>query len=244
MDQEFCRQIAEIQADHWWYEGRRRILRSVIERLHLPKSAHILEAGCGTGANLNMLRRFGDVKCFDPDDWARDAAQKRYGMEVLPGTLPDGLPFSQKFDLVCAFDVIEHIDDDVGSLAALCNALAPEGRAVFTVPAYMFLWSRHDDFNQHKRRYTRSGFADVLRKGGFEIEFISYYNTLLFPLVLGIRVLKNLLRIKDQTDMEILRRGIGNKILLAIFSAEKYLLRLAPMPFGVSIIAVCRGKTA
>ena len=66
MDQELVRQIAEVQADHWWYEGRRQILRSVISRLKLPKPAQLLEAGCGTGANINMLKEFGAVKCFEP----------------------------------------------------------------------------------------------------------------------------------------------------------------------------------
>lgn len=240
MDQTLVRQIADVQSDHWWYEGRRRILRSVISRLGLPRQAQILEAGCGTGANLPMLKEFGDIRCFEPDEWARDAAQNRYGVTVAEGTLPQGLPFMGPFDMVGAFDVIEHIDDDVGSLKALRHVLKEGGAAVFTVPAYRFLWSRHDDFNQHKRRYTRSEFKRALTAADFKVEFISYYNTLLFPAVFGVRLIKKAFRISDKTDMEILRRGLANKLLLALFSFERYLLRYISMPFGVSIIAVCR----
>lgn len=240
MDQELVRQIADVQADHWWYEGRRRILRSVIAGLKLPEHAQLLEAGCGTGANLPMLKEFGEVKCFEPDGWAREAAMGRYGLSIPPGALPADLPFGGPFDMVGAFDVIEHIDDDVGSLKALRSTLKEGGAAVFTVPAYKFLWSRHDDFNQHKRRYTRKQFKQALADAGFKVEFISYYNTFLFPAVFGVRMLKKLFRIKDKTDMEILNRGAVNKFLLWLFSFERHLLKCMALPFGVSIIAVCR----
>lgn len=240
MDRELVRQIADVQADHWWYEGRRRILRSVISRLNLPKPAQLLEAGCGTGANLPMLKEFGEVKCFEPDGWAREAAMARYGISVSPGALPAELPFDGPFDMVGAFDVIEHIDDDVASLKALRGALKEGGAAVFTVPAYKFLWSRHDDFNQHKRRYTRPQFRKALDDAGFRVEFISYYNTFLFPAVFGMRMIKKLFRIRDKTDMEILHRGLANRLLLHLFSFERHLLKCMPLPFGVSIIAVCR----
>lgn len=240
MDQELVRQIAEVQADHWWYEGRRQILRSVISGLRLPSPALLLEAGCGTGANINMLKEFGEVKCFEPDDWARNAAAGRYGATVETGFLPGQIPFAGPFDMAGAFDVIEHIDDDIASLKALRDRLKDGAAAVFTVPAYMFLWSRHDDFNQHKRRYTRPQFRKALETAGFKVEFISYYNTLLFPAVFGVRMLKKLLRLQDKTDMEILRRGFVNKLLLKLFAFERHLLKIAPLPFGVSIIAVCR----
>jgi len=164
----------------------------------------------------------------------------RYGLSVTPGALPAELPFGGPFDMVGAFDVIEHIDDDVGSLKALRSTLKEEGSAVFTVPAYKFLWSRHDDFNQHKRRYTRPQFRKALQDAGFKVSFISYYNTFLFPAVLGVRILKKIFRIKDKTDMEILNRGLVNRLLLALFSFERHLLKCVALPFGVSIIAVCR----
>ena len=136
--------------------------------------------------------------------------------------------------------MIEHIDDDVASLKALRDVLNDGAAAVFTVPAYMFLWSRHDDFNQHKRRYTRPQFKKALQDAGFKVEFISYYNTLLFPAVFGVRMIKKILRLKDKTDMEILNRGAVNRLLLALFAFERHLLDIMPLPFGVSIIAVCR----
>lgn len=239
MDPAYTKNMADIQDRHWWYEGRRRILRDVIRRLRLPSSARILEAGCGPGGNLLMLQEFGTVEAFEPDDFARAHAGKKTGLSVHRGCLPGPLPDFTRFDLVGAFDVIEHIDDDAAALKTLHGLTKPGGRAVFTVPAYMFLWSRHDEVNHHKRRYTRAGLRKVLQATGYEVTFISHYNAFLFPAVVGVRLLKKILNLTDKPD-ETIPHSILNALLLKIFESEKFFLRLFPFVCGVSIIAVCR----
>lgn len=241
MDPHSYRRMAEIQETHWWYEGRRRILRAVIGRLGLPEQARILEAGSGTGANLRMLAAFGTVNGFEPDEFARATARSMAGMDTPPGFLPDDVPYEGPFDLVSAFDVIEHVDRDAESLAALCRLTAPGGYAVFTVPAFMFLWSRHDEVNHHYRRYRRADFAALLTAAGYEVEFISYYNFCLFPLVAAVRLARRLLGLKGgEADDALPRFKVVNRLLLAVFAAERHVLGRMALPFGVSIIAVCR----
>lgn len=241
MDQDYVKQMADTQATHWWYEGRRNILRSIIGRIKLPQNAKILEAGCGPGANLEMLSVFGQVSAFEPDAFSVDYASKVSGVKVQKGGLPDGIPFDQNFDIVCAFDVLEHIKDDLASLKALRSKTVDGGYAVFTVPAFAFLWSHHDEINHHFRRYNKSSFQKVLTDAGYEIEFISYFNFWLFPLAAGIRLAKNLIGKTDQgSDAKMPSSALVNKVLRAIFTSEQYLLKWFALPFGLSLIAVCK----
>lgn len=241
MERETYRRMAEIQEKHWWYEGRRRILSSIIAGLNLPARADILEVGCGPGANLNMLKTFGIVTGVEPDDFSIIHARNISGCQVEKGVLPDGLLVSGPFDLIGAFDVIEHVDQDLESLKALRDLLRTGGNALFTVPAYPFLWSEHDVVNHHKRRYILPQFYDLLKQAGFEITFISYYNTLLFLPIVAVRMLKKLMKIKDVPDETMPRWAFVNTLLGAVFASERHILsRGKALPFGVSIIAVCR----
>ena len=240
MEQETYRRMAEIQENHWWYEARRRIIASLIEPLKLPANAEILEVGCGPGANLKMLKGFGNVVGVEPDDFSIDHARKVSGCRVEKGFLPDDLRVAGPFDLIGAFDVIEHVEPDRESLKTLYNLTKTGGHALFTVPAYMFLWSQHDVVNHHKRRYVLPQFRDLLREAGFEVRFISYYNTLLFLLIAGVRMVKKLLRMKESPDDSLPRWPFVNTALCSIFAFERYILKYTALPFGVSIVAVCR----
>ncbi len=150
-------EMAETEATHWWFVGRRVILAGMIEALRLPSHATILEVGCGTGGNLPMLARYGEISAFEMDGNARIIAinktQSRF--DIQPGGCPDDLPFQdRRFDLICMFDVLEHIERDVDTLVALGKLLKPNGRLLITVPAYQWMYGAHDEFLQHKRRYS------------------------------------------------------------------------------------------
>ena len=238
MDQDYYRQMAALQSDHWWYEGRRQILARLIKRLCLPKQAKILEAGCGPGANLSMLSCFGYLSAFEPEQYAADHAAKISGVNVKTGDLPGNIPFDQQFDLIGAFDVIEHIDNDVEALTALGDALKDRGRAIFTVPAHQWLWSRHDDINHHKRRYSRKQFKAALELAGFTVQKISYYNMWLFPLAVCVRFGKKAIGAQDKNDVT-MPAPFVNAVLQYFFASEQYMLPYMNLPFGLSIIAIC-----
>jgi SAM-dependent methyltransferase len=247
MDKDFYFQYAAVEDKHWWFVGRREILNRVICQLKLPENAKILEAGCGTGGNLRMLSRHGQVAAMELDEIACQFANQRQVTEVRLGSLPHRIPFTDEYDLIVAFDVIEHLDDDNSALLALRSHLKPGGYLVITVPAYKFLWSHHDDINHHKRRYRLQGLISVVRKANFTLRYGSYFNTLLFPLVAGVRLLQKLLRIENKSngsssDLALPSQPI-NQFLSILFASERHFMGKIRLPFGVSALIVAQKTT-
>jgi SAM-dependent methyltransferase len=232
--------MAELDQDHWWFVARRRILASVIERMvRPPKKARVLEVGCGTGHNLPMLGQFGTLEACELDDCARALASKRLGREIKSARLPDLSMFERDaYDLVALLDVLEHVPDDIASLKAILRRLKPGGALVLTVPANPWMWSAHDAAHHHFRRYSKRELARVVREAGFEVQMLSFFNTLLFPLVAAARIVGKLTRKESADDM--LPSAPVNAALEKIFSLETGMVGRVPMPFGVSLVAVLR----
>ena len=238
---EMYRIFFEIQKKHWWFVTKKKIVLDTISR-NLSKHADIkvLDIGCGSGLMLNALEEIGQTFGMDMSDDAINFSKEIFKGQVKKGFLPEQVPYEEDyFDLITALDVIEHVDRDVDALKTLRSRLISGGKAVITVPAYMFLWSSFDEMNEHKRRYTRPELETKLLQAGFTVEKISYYNTLLFPVVYAVRMLNNLLKRDGASDVDMPSTPL-NFVLEKIFGIEKYLLRFANLPFGVSILAVVR----
>ncbi|OIR06743.1 ubiquinone biosynthesis O-methyltransferase [mine drainage metagenome] len=241
MDKSLYRLFFQIQKKHWWFVAKKKIVLNLISR-YLPETRNqkILDIGCGSGLMLNALENIGQTCGMDMSDDAISFSKEIFGGTIRKGMLPDNIPYdNDSFSLIVALDVIEHVDEDTRALAAIRSRLIEGGKAVITVPAYMFLWSAHDDLNEHKRRYTLTGLAAKLSEAGFNIEKISYFNTLLFPPIYIVRMLNNVLKREGASDIEMPGK-VMNYLLEKIFSIEKYLLRFMNLPFGVSILAVVR----
>lgn len=240
MERQIYEETARTEDHHWWFAGRRKILASFISTLPLPADAQILEAGCGSGGNLPMLSRFGKVSAFEYDDTARAVAVRRNAGEVRQGSLPDGIPFAGKqFDVICLLDVLEHLEQDKGSLQALYSRLKPGGRLLLTVPAYMFLWSIHDVLHHHHRRYTCRQLSSLVRGAGFSVRRCSYFNFWLFPLIAMVRLMEKLLPPRNPAPLQIPPAPL-NTLLAVLFASERFLLRWINLPFGVSIILLAQ----
>ncbi len=229
----------EIQKKHWWFVTRKNIVLDTIDQyFKKDNDAKILDIGCGSGLMLNSLKEIGQTYGMDMSDEAIKFSKEIFDGHVAQGSLPDQVPFeNEQFSLITALDIIEHIDRDVESLEAMYKLLVPEGKIIITVPAYMFLWTSFDEMNEHKRRYTLTELKRKLIQTGFTIEKISYYNTLLFPVVFVVRLLNKVFNRDSATDIE-MPNSIVNSTLAKIFGIEKYFLRLLNLPFGVSVIAV------
>jgi SAM-dependent methyltransferase len=230
--------MAELDSRHWWYRARREILaRLIATRLAPPAGARILEIGCGTGHNLEMLARFGTVDAVEMDDAARALATERLGRPALMATLPElnGVE-GGAYDLVALLDVLEHVEDDGGSLASIARRLKPGGRILLTVPAHPWMWSAHDVVNHHKRRYTKRGLRATIEAAGMKVELLTYFNSLLFPLAAAARLAGRLTGREDSDDT--LPPAPLNKALEFLFGLERYAVGRVPLPPGVSLIAV------
>ncbi len=230
MERQAFRAMAGVEGTHWWFVGRRAIIRSLIEtRVRPEKRARILEAGCGTGGNLALLAEYGALEAFEYDELARDIARERSGIGVQPGHLPDGIAqLTGPFELIALFDVLEHLEQDEVSLRALSALLAPDGKIILTVPALQFLWSSHDDLHHHHRRYSKGRLRGVLERADLHVEFISYFNSLLLPAAIIQRVASRFS--KHEPVLDDLPPKAVNALLARIFAAERVLLSKMPLP--------------
>jgi len=232
--------MAELDQDHWWFLARRRILKRLIERVvRPPRKAKILEIGCGTGHNLAMLKSFGSLEASELDRCARAVANKRLPGRVKNAKLPDLTKFKRNgYDLIALLDVLEHVPDDLASLRSIHMRLKPGGALLLTVPANPWMWSAHDAAHHHFRRYTRKQLEELFLRSGLEVQLLSYFNMLLFPLVAAARVAGKITR-KQSADDKLPSAPI-NSILNSVFGLEAALIGRLPMPFGVSLVAVVR----
>lgn len=239
MEREIYHEMRLLQREHWWFLGRRRVLTALLGQLGLKPGARILEAGAGSGGNVPMLQAFGEVSAFDMDAEAAGYCRQDTGVDCLVGRLPDGNPFQGQavFDLVVALDVLEHIDDDVGSLRSLATCLAPGGRMLLTVPANQWMYSGHDEVHHHRRRYDRARLARVVAAAGLRVRRISYYNSLLLPLVASVRLAQRLVGRQARTDTR-MGSALANGLLATVFGSEGGWLRHASFPAGTSLFVL------
>jgi SAM-dependent methyltransferase len=240
MERSVYERMNALEAEHWWFTGRRKVLAALIGRLiNHHANASILEAGCGSGGNLAMLQGFGEVDAFEYDDVALQVASEKTGLNVLFGALPYQIPFAdKKYDLVGLFDVLEHVEADEASLSALAARLSESGRILVSVPAFPFLWSKHDERHHHFRRYTRASLTAVAERAGLKVTYSSYFNTFLFPAAVAARALKKLLGRETPDDQ--MPSSWVNKTLAHVFSFEQHMLGRVSLPFGLSLVAVLR----
>jgi SAM-dependent methyltransferase len=248
MDARLYDDMAAMEDVHWWYRGRREICRRVLARAiggrgpGAPKP-RILDVGCGTGGNLPMLEELGPVDGLELNAGAAARARRRLtgGGQVFEGGLPEGLPPGRRYDVITAFDVLEHVERVEEAIAAIAAALEPGGVFVCTVPAFMFLWSEHDVANHHFRRYGKRELISQLERGRLRLRHTSYFNSWLFPAIAGVRLLKRLAQVREagRADHDLsMPPRLLNELLARLFASERHLVAQASLPVGVSLLAI------
>jgi SAM-dependent methyltransferase len=237
--------LFRVEQSHWWYIGRRKIIAGFVEeicRRVTDRRPRILDVGCGTGANLLMLSQYGDAEGVDVSQDALAFCRERGLAKVTLGAA-EKLPYDDGiFDLVTAFDVVEHMDDDLAGLREMRRVLRPGGRVLLFVPTFMFLWGLQDEVSNHRRRYRLPELRRVLEQAGFEIERTTYANITFFLPILLVRKLMRLTGVKTDSENTINVPAL-NGILGRVFGAESWILKHTNIPFGVSGLCVARVKS-
>lgn len=246
MDPQFYKEYYTLERTNWWFTARLAILEGILKKkITLGKSnLKILNVGVATGATSEMLSKYGDVTSVEYDDECCKFLKEKTGIEAVNASLTD-LPYSDnEFDLVCAFDVVEHIEDDNLAVSEIQRVLRSQGSYFLTVPAYQFLWSNHDVVNHHFRRYTKTEFNNLFQGNKLEVNYSSYFNFWLFTPIALTRFVLNMFSRKSKessgSDNDLTSSSkIINKVLYPIFKSELGLLRLGlKLPFGVSIMSI------
>jgi SAM-dependent methyltransferase len=244
MDQKLLKRMLDVDELHWWYRGRRQILRVELDRLALPAGAKVLDAGCGSGRTLQELTRYGEVHGIELSEEAAAVARDRGQGEVRVGRLEE-LPWDDgTFHLITCLDVLEHTPDDRVTMRELHRVTAPGGWLVLTVPAYQALWSHHDEINHHYRRYERRMLRARAIETGWRVERLTGFNSLLLAPAAAVRIADRRRRAASNGNGDAgvtLHLGPAwlNGILERPLRAEaRWLRRGRTLPAGLSLLAV------
>ena len=218
----------DVQDTNWWWgKARMEIVQECMKDLH----GNVLEVGAGYGIMTKMLSQFGKVKAIEPYPDAVSYLRK-LKIDAYCGTL-ESFDGADKYDIVTCFDVLEHIEDDQKALYKMGSLLKENGFLVLTVPAYKFLWNRHDEINHHYRRYTKEELIKLLPPD-LKVKRVTYFNTFLFPLA----VVDKLFLSKNKGSYSLNPNKLVDKVLYRIFATERTFLRFCNFPFGVSILLI------
>ncbi len=230
-----------MQENHWWFRARRKILFSILKKHISSGNCSILEIGCGTGGNLSMLKKLGQVSAMEMNEFSVNYASKNNSIPVKTGWLPDNIPFTKKFDVICLFDVLEHIQNDQAALKAAIKMLNPGGIIMLTIPAHKWLFGSHDKMHNHYRRYSSKDLKKKIAVSGIKLIRLSHFNFLLFPVLMITRAFD--LIVDPETALGYSTPNkILNTILYSVFSLEKYLINKISLPFGGSVFAIVKNK--
>jgi SAM-dependent methyltransferase len=244
MDETFHAFEREVEDWHWWYRVRRQILDGKLATLGLDKeAARLLDVGCGTGGASLVLSRYGRAVAVDRSPGSFAIARDRPYTHRVVASAGATLPFADAtFDVVCALDILEHLDDDVAAARELHRVCKPGGTVIVFVPAYAFLWGYNDEYSHHKRRYTVGQLRACVEQAGFSIGESGYFNAVLFLPTLLARLIQRALPGLTRGMEHATRPSPLNGVWTRLFQLELPILRRRALPFGTSAFVI--GKKA
>lgn len=240
-----------LEADSFWVRSRNRLLKKIIstqaKRFPEPR---FLEIGCGTGAFIEELARDNNLQITGSEIYLGGlhyAKRRLPDVEFIQFDAKQGI-LPEKFEIIAAFDVIEHIDDDITAISNIHRMLSDDGCFIVTVPQHMFLWSRLDEIVMHKRRYSRKELVSKLQEQGFTIGLCSSFLFVLFPFMAVARLLDRPTKGQPSSDAGFEKRVGFPKVINWIFDKvmridEALIERGVSLPFGGSLLVVAhKGK--
>jgi SAM-dependent methyltransferase len=236
--------IARAEPQSFWFRARNRLIVSAVRR-HFPAARSLLEVGCGTGFVLAGLREaFPSLRLVGSE-------LLEEGLELARRRVPDAelvpldaakMPFADEFDVVGAFDVLEHVEDDEAALAGMRRAVREGGGVVLLVPQHPRLWSEMDVVARHARRYTRRELTAKVERAGFDVVAVSSFVSSLLPAMVVSRAARKLSR-RPYDPIAELTPGPLNGLFERILDGERRLIeRGRSLPFGGSLLLVGRAR--
>lgn len=242
MDPEYALRYRNLYEKHWWWRAREDLILETLEPLRAAgERGAILDVGCGDGLFFEELSRLGEVEGIEMDPtgvtpggpWVDRIHVRPFDESFQPG---------KHYGLILMLDVLEHLQDPDSALCRALDLLEPEGTLLITVPAFQILWTSHDDLNHHLRRYSKTALASLIRRAGGEIRHAQYFYRWLFPFKLAAHFKEALLPAKPATP------GLPprwlNGLLFRMSRLEQKTFGAVPLPFGSSLLAVVRRRSA
>ncbi len=239
--------LAELEGASFWFRGRNSSILWALRR-YFPRAQRFLEIGCGTGFVLRGLRiAFPRLDLFGSEILTEGlglAAQRCENVQLFQMDARS-IPFAGEFDAIGAFDVVEHIEEDIRVFRAIHRALRPRGGLLLTVPQHEWLWSTHDSLARHCRRYSRRELVSRLESAGFEILLATSFVSLLLPVLLVARLLAR----RGSPEGDSLREyQVSSRVswpLERVLDLERALIRAGlSLPVGASLLVVARKREA
>jgi SAM-dependent methyltransferase len=241
---EYFTQLAELEARNFWFRSRNRLLIWAL-RQYFPYASKFLEIGCGTGFVLSGIQRqFPELMLSGSEIFNAGLtfAEERLPSVTLFQMDARRIPFDAEFDVIGAFDMLEHIEEDDTVLLQMYQATKPDGGVILTVPQHRFLWSIVDEYSFHKRRYTRKEFMKKVERAGFEIVRVTSFVFFLLPLMLLSR-LKQSIRSRYDFDLmaELKIVPLLNLALESVLEFESILIKSGfSFPAGGSLLVIAK----
>ena len=243
-------QLQQYQEElHFWYKARKNLIFNILNSVlkNYDKNRSILNIGCGTGTELEIIKQFGSVVALDKNQSALSEV-KKLNFETMQVDIEKYELPKEYYNAICCFDCLEHLKNDQKAIDNIYQSLKPGGYFIFSVPAFQFLFSSHDIAMEHFRRYGKKEIKYKLEKSGFRVARLDYWNTLLFPVIVAIRLAKKIVYFvlpkekKHKTEIKNSNKYL-NKLLFWILNLEnnKFLFNLLK-PFGVSVWGIYRKK--
>ena len=237
-------ELKELEAGHFWFENRNRLVQWALARF-FPEAGSFFELGCGTGFVLEGIReRFPHLRLIGGDAATAGLVHARSRVPAAEFLQVDGrrTPFRGEVDVIGAFDVLEHIEDDAAVLREIHRGLRPGGGTIITVPQHRFLWSAQDDHARHKRRYSRHELVTRVQAAGFQVVWATSFVSLLLPVMAAVRLRKRTAQGEPfDPSAEFRISPAVNRVLAVVLGAEQGLIRRGVrMPAGGSLLLVAR----
>jgi SAM-dependent methyltransferase len=234
LDPEFSRHYRELYEKHWWFRAREELIIKLLRRKQPPGGwGTILDVGCGDGLFFDELMQFGDVEGIEP---AKEAIRPNnpFRQRIHIGSFDENFQPGKQYSLILMLDVVEHLPAPVQALRHAISLLQPEGRLLITVPAFLALWTSHDQLNYHFTRFTKASFSQIAKEAGITIVESRYLFFWLFFAKLAVRAKESLLGSKLAIP-GVPAHGV-NRLLFWACSVEEKLLGRFPIPLGCSLL--------